>query len=160
MFTYDHSSRSATVDVSLGERELEVLAALWRNGPGTVAEVRERLSATLAYNTVLTILRNLEAKNVIEHTAEGRTFRYHAVVTEQAVRGSALSRLVHQLFRGSALRVVAQLVEQESLSPEELRDLHRLVDARLADAAHAPPDAPASSALTDSESEGTPRRRS
>jgi BlaI family transcriptional regulator, penicillinase repressor len=121
-----------TVDATLGERELDVMAALWRDGPGTVAEVRGRIPADLAYNTVLTILRNLEAKGVVGHTAEGRTFRYHPAVSEQAVRGSALTRLVDKLFRGSALRVVSQLVEEDSLTSDELRELHRLLDARLA----------------------------
>jgi predicted transcriptional regulator len=50
--------------VTLGERELDVMTALWTDGPGTVAEVKERLPAALAYNTVLTILRNLEAKRL------------------------------------------------------------------------------------------------
>ena len=116
---------------ALGERELDVMAALWREGPGTVSEVRERLPANLAYNTVLTILRNLEAKGFLRHTAEGRTFRYSAVVTEQSARGSALSRLVDRLFHGSALHLVAQLVEEQPMSADELRDVHRLLDARL-----------------------------
>lgn len=120
------------MDATLGERELDVMAALWRDGPGTVAEVRGRIPADLAYNTVLTILRNLEAKGVVGHTAEGRTFRYHPAVSEQAVRGSALTRLVDKLFRGSALRVVSQLVEEDSLTSDELRELHGLLDARLA----------------------------
>lgn len=147
------------METNLGERELDVMAALWRDGPGTVADIRERLPAELAYNTVLTILRNLEAKGFVGHTAEGRTFRYHAVVSEQAVGNSALSRLVHKLFRGSALRVVSQLVEQDSLSADDLRDLHRLLDARLAG------DAAAPVAARDAESakpvsKRTPRRRS
>ena len=119
------------MDVTLGERELDIMAALWRDGAGTVADVRERLPADLAYNTVLTILRNLEAKGFVAHTAEGRTFTYSAVISEQTVRGSALSRLVQKLFRGSALRVVTDLVEQDTLGPRELRDLQRLLDARF-----------------------------
>jgi BlaI family penicillinase repressor len=119
------------LDATLGERELDVMGVLWRDGPGTVAEVRERLPVRLAYNTVLTILRNLEAKGFAGHTAEGRLFRYHPAVSEQAIRGSALSRLVDKLFRGSALRVVAHMVEQETLSANEMRTLHRLLDERL-----------------------------
>jgi predicted transcriptional regulator len=148
------------VDATLGERELDVMAALWRDGPGTVAEVRERLPAALAYNTVLTILRNLEAKGFVGHTAEGRTFRYHPAVTEQTVRGSALSRLVDKLFRGSALRVVAQLVEQDTLSREELRDLHRLLDARLDDNPRVSADAASRSDASTTPVRRASRRRS
>ena len=48
-------------DFVLGDRELDVMGVLWDLGSGTVAEVRDRLPADLAYTTVLTILRNLEA---------------------------------------------------------------------------------------------------
>ena len=130
------------MDATLGERELDVMSVLWRDGPGTVTEVRDRLPADLAYNTVLTILRNLEAKRFVGHTAEGRTFRYHPAVSEQAVRGSVLSRLVQKLFRGSALGAVAQLVEQEHLSADELRDLHQILEARLSGVAPAPTRVP------------------
>ena len=115
----------------LGERELDVMGALWREGPGTAAEVQARLPADLAYNTVSTILRNLEAKGFVDHTAEGRLFHYFPKVTEQAARGSALSRMVDKLFRGSALQVVTHLVESETLSPDELRELHMLLDRQV-----------------------------
>lgn len=112
----------------LGERELDVMGVLWRDSELTVAEVRERLPAELAYNTVLTILRNLEGKGFVGHTAQGRLFHYFPKVTEQAVRGNVLSRLVDKLFRGSPLGVVTHLVENDTLSPQELRALHQLLD--------------------------------
>jgi BlaI family transcriptional regulator, penicillinase repressor len=56
-------------DFVLGDRELDVMGVLWTLGSGTVAEVRDRLPVELAYTTVLTILRNLEAKEFVSHTA-------------------------------------------------------------------------------------------
>jgi predicted transcriptional regulator len=126
------------------------MGVLWRTGAGTVAEVRKRLPASLAYNTVLTILRNLEAKGFVGHTVEGRTFRYHPLVTEQAVQGGAVARLVEKLFRGSALRMVAHLVEGEALSADELRGLHDILDSRLGAESMLPRDNAAA---------GTPRPR-
>lgn len=119
---------------TLGEREMDVMSTLWREGPGTVAELRDRLPVPLAYNTVLTILRNLEAKGFVGHSAEGRLFRYHAAAEEREVCGSALTRLVSKLFHGSPMRVVAQLVEDDALSPRELQRLQALLDRRLAEA--------------------------
>jgi BlaI family penicillinase repressor len=119
--------------VTLGEREVDVMTALWAHGPGTVAEVRERLPASLAYNTVLTILRNLEAKGLVDHEPEGRVHRYFPVATQQAVKQSAVARLVSKFFAGSPVDVVAHLLENGSLSPDELRELHQHLDARLRD---------------------------
>jgi len=118
---------------SLGERELEVMAVLWAHGSGTVAEVKERLEAPLAYTTVLTILRNLEAKQYVSREEEGRGHRYFPRVAQRAAQQSALSRLVSSLFGGSPEALVAQLVAQEQLSAEELQALARSLQGPSAD---------------------------
>lgn len=120
---------------SLGERELEVMAVLWAHGSGTVAEVKDRLEAPLAYTTVLTILRNLEAKQYVSREEEGRGHRYFPRVAQRAAQRSALSRLVSSLFGGSPEALVAQLVAQEELSAEELQALARSLQS-AAGAAH------------------------
>lgn len=119
--------------VTLGERELDVMTVLWIHGPGTVAEVKDRLPAALAYNTVLTILRNLEAKALVDHEAEGRVFRYRPVVSQEAVKGSAVSRLVTKFFGGSPVSVMAHLLENEALNADELKALHAHLNGRLAE---------------------------
>jgi len=121
------------MDVSFGERELDVLGVLWRHGPGTVPEVRERLSTNLAYNTVLTVLRNLEAKAVVSHEEAGRQHRYFALVAEDRVQRGFVTRLVDKLFRGSPLSLMTHLVEGDGLSPDDLRALQQLLDERVAE---------------------------
>ena len=124
------------VDAALGERELDVMAVLWELGSGTVAEVRERLSDPLAYTTVLTVMRNLEAKNYVRHEEEGRAHRYFPRVQQKTAQRTALSRIVSQLFQGSPHALLAQLVDQHGVSPEELQELARSLnrgDARQPD---------------------------
>ena len=119
---------------SLGARELDVLSALWEHGPSTVAEVRSRLPARLAYTTVLTILRNLEAKDMVGHTDEGKAHRYFARVERGAVQESAVGRVVDTLFGGKFESLLTHLVDARGLEPEELRRLHDLLGRRLRDA--------------------------
>ena len=114
-------------DVTLGDRELDVMAVLWEIGSGTVVEVRERLSAKLAYTTVLTILRNLEAKEFVSHEEEGRAHRYFPRVAQRSAQRSALSRLVDTLFRGSREELLAHLVDDRAIGADELRILARRV---------------------------------
>jgi len=114
---------------ALGERELDVMAVLWELGSGTVTEVLDLLGVPLAYTTVLTVLRNLEAKEYVSREEEGRAHRYYPRVAQQAAQQNALSRLVTQFFGGSPEALIARLVEQHDVSPEELarlaRDLNR-----------------------------------
>lgn len=110
---------------ALGERELDVMAVLWELGSGTVTEVLDHLGVPLAYTTVLTVLRNLEAKEYVSREEEGRAHRYYPRVAQQAAQQNALSRLVTQLFGGSPEALIARLVEQHDVSPEELARLAR-----------------------------------
>lgn len=114
-------------DFVLGDRELDVMGVLWDLGSGTVAEVRDKLPADLAYTTVLTILRNLEAKEFVYHSAEGKAHRYFPQVPRRAARRSAITRIVDKLFHGSPEQLVAQLVEDEALSAEDLKRLRALL---------------------------------
>jgi predicted transcriptional regulator len=114
-------------DVTLGDRELDVMAVLWEIGSGTVGEVRERLDARLAYTTVLTILRNLEAKDFVSHEEEGRAHRYFPRVAQRSAQRSALARLVNTLFEGSHEQLLARLVDDRALGVDELRRLSRRV---------------------------------
>lgn len=114
-------------DFVLGDRELDVMGVLWDLGSGTVSEVRDRLPADLAYTTVLTILRNLEAKEFVDHTAEGKAHRYRPKVARRVARKSALSRIVDKLFHGSPEQLVAQLVEDEALSADDLKRLRAML---------------------------------
>jgi predicted transcriptional regulator len=116
----------------LGDRELDVMGILWDLGSGTVAEVRDRLPADLAYTTVLTILRNLEAKELVRHTAEGKAHRYHPRIERKTASRSALTRLVDKLFHGSPEQLIAQLVEDEPLSPADLKPLRAMLSGQRA----------------------------
>lgn len=118
------------VDSTLGERELEVMAVLWDAGSGTVAEVRERLGADLAYTTVLTIMRNLEAKRFVRREEEGRAHRYFPRVQQQTAQRKALTRLVAEFFDGSPQALLAQLVDQHGVSADELQQLARSIKSR------------------------------
>jgi BlaI family transcriptional regulator, penicillinase repressor len=111
--------------VSLGERELDVMTWLWANGSGTVTEVKDGLGAGLAYTTVLTILRNLEAKGFLRREDEGRAHRYFPRVKQKVAQRRALRRLIDTLFLGSPEALLTHLVDDHDLSPGELRRLAR-----------------------------------
>jgi BlaI family transcriptional regulator, penicillinase repressor len=126
------------METTFGERELDVLSVLWKHGAGTVPEVRERLGSDLAYNTVLTVLRNLEAKGVVSHEEAGRQHRYFAVVAEDRVQQRLVTRLVDKLFSGSPLNLMAHLVEGDGLTADDVRALQQLLDERIASRHHKP----------------------
>jgi BlaI family penicillinase repressor len=120
------------MDISFTDRELDVMAVLWRNGSGTVAEVRDALDDSFAYTTVLTVLRTLEEKGFITHLAEGKAHRYLPAVTPGLAGESALSRVLDKIFGGSPDLLLTQLVSDRKLDTADLRRLRKLLDDRLA----------------------------
>ncbi len=117
------------MSVSLSNREAEIMAVLWQE-PATVAEVKDKLSDELAYTTVLTILRNLEAKGYVGHEAEGRAHRYFPKIRQQVARKSAIRHLAGKLFQGSAELLLAQLVSDRKLSDDQVRRIREILDER------------------------------
>jgi predicted transcriptional regulator len=126
-----------------GDRELDVMGVLWETGSATVAEVRDRLPADLAYTTVLTILRNLEAKGFVRHEGEGKAHRYFPRVARRAAGKSAVARLIDKMFGGDPAMLVSHLVSDHPLSADELRKLQAALGERIADAGGETPSAPA-----------------
>jgi predicted transcriptional regulator len=116
----------------LTDRELDVMSILWREGSGTVAEVRERLRDDLAYTTVLWVLQTLDEKGFVRRVKEGRAHRYRPAIRPEEAGGTALAQIVDKVFHGSASLLVAQLVRERDLPLKELQRMRALLDERLA----------------------------
>jgi BlaI family penicillinase repressor len=118
-------------EYELGDAELEVLKALWEDGPGTVREVLNRLTRrgrNLAYTTVQTFLTRLEQKGFVRADKSDLAFRYAARVTRERISKSRLRELLDQLYDGAAGPLVLQLVQNERLTPEEIETLQKLIE--------------------------------
>lgn len=112
-------------------RELDVMSILWKQGSGTVSEVREALEEELAYTSVLSALQVLEEKGYVRHEAEGRAYRYVPTVAAEEAGDSALSRIRDAIYQGSAEWMFAQLVSDRRLERSDLERMRRLLDERL-----------------------------
>ena len=119
------------MSVHLTRRELDVMAVLWARGSATVAEVKDGIADDLAYPTVLTILRTLEAKKHVRHRLEGKAFRYRPVLKSAVAGSSALKRVLEKVYLGSRELLIAGLLSDESIDEAELRRLRKLVADRL-----------------------------
>jgi predicted transcriptional regulator len=118
------------MDIVLADREAELMQVLWDFGPSTVAEVRDRIHDDLAYTTVLSMLRTLEAKGYVTHDAEGKAHRYSAAVDRDAARRSALRAMSEKFFKGSTATLLTHFVAEEKLSDADVARLRSLLAKR------------------------------
>ena len=117
--------------VAFTDRELDIMAVLWEHGPSTVAEVRTKLADAVSHNTVATMLTILENKGHVDHTEEGRAFRYRALVAREEAGRSAFERLIDTVFGGSAEALVTNFVRDRRLSKEELERVRAVLDEHI-----------------------------
>lgn len=107
------------------------MKALWELGTGSVSEVRASLQAKgneLAYTTVMTLLGRLATKNAVLVDKSREPFFYKPAFRRESVLRERLREFVREVFDGQADSLVMRLVEDESLSREELRDIERRID--------------------------------
>jgi BlaI family penicillinase repressor len=112
-------------NVTPSDRELDILKVLWEIGSGSVREVHERMcpNGELAFNTVQTLLRNMEEKGLVEHRAERRTFIYHP----RHSRDRVASRFLTKVFDGALDQFVLSILSTRNPDATELNELERLI---------------------------------
>jgi BlaI family transcriptional regulator, penicillinase repressor len=115
-------------DPTFTDRELDIMSILWRQGGATVAEVRDLLPDSLAYTSVLSALQTLEEKGYVGHDTEGRAYRYYPMVAVEEAGESALGRVLDKIFHGSAESLLAQLVSDRTIPPDELKRMRQMLE--------------------------------
>jgi predicted transcriptional regulator len=104
------------------------MTVVWSRRTATAAQVLEALDRPLTNATVRTLLRRLEAKGYVRHTMSGRTFVYVPKVAETQAATGAVRRIVQRFFGGSASRLLAGLVDEGLIAPDEVRELSKRLE--------------------------------
>jgi BlaI family penicillinase repressor len=116
----------------LGDLQLAILKVLWEHGEAAVADVHRALprGGELAYTTVATMLRKMEARGLVRHREDGRRFLYVAAVAEQDVAARLADDVLDRVFEGQLSGLVSHLLDSRDVSEGELDELARLIAAR------------------------------
>jgi BlaI family penicillinase repressor len=116
----------------LGRVQLRIMQVLWDKKKATAREITDLLnrSEPIAHSTVQTLLRGLEEKGSVDHEVEGRTFYFYPLVQENKFKHRATRDLLDRVFGGQVGSLVAHLLKNERVSPEELSEIRRLIEQR------------------------------
>jgi len=111
------------------ELELEILKILWRDGPGTVRQVREALEGQrkLAHTSVMTILGIMADKGYVRRKELPAGYVYSARVTQRKTVRQMLGDVVQRALDGSTFDAMTHLLDSAELDDEELKQLRRLL---------------------------------
>ncbi len=112
----------------LFESEAKIMNIIWDKNPISAKEVS--LIAGERYewnkNTTYTVIKKLEAKGFIRRDEPG--FMCSPLVSRNEMQKAETKSLINKVFGGSRRALFSALIEDETLSSDEIDELRRLID--------------------------------
>ncbi len=113
----------------LTNKEEEVMKILWNLKKAFVKEIKAELKGDKPhYNTLSTIVRNLQEKNYVGHEAFGNTHRYYPLVTKEAYRKKFINTTIADFYDNSYKSLVSFFAKEEKISVKELKEIIELIE--------------------------------
>jgi predicted transcriptional regulator len=109
----------------LSPLEEAIMDVVWRQGAVRAEDVREALREKhdLTDSTIRTLLRRIEAKGILEHSIEGRTFVYRSSVKQSEMANQAVQNVIDRFCEGSLSSLLIGMADDRMITPDELREL-------------------------------------
>ena len=108
----------------LTNKEEDLMHILWRVKKAFVKELlSEYKDPKPHYNTLSTIIRNLEDKGYVSHTAFGKTHQYYPVISKERYRKKFMTTAIENYFNNSYKNMVSFFAKEEKISIEELKEI-------------------------------------
>lgn len=113
------------------DAELGILRILWEHGPCELGVIcgELRRQREIATTTVATMLRVMMEKGLAKRSEGPNAYLWSAKVSRHKTAGHMLQKLLNHVFDGSARLMMAHLIDDETLSPKDLRELRELLDS-------------------------------
>jgi len=113
----------------LTNKEEEIMRVLWKLKQAFVKEVVAELPEPKPhYNTISTIIRNMEEKGFIGHNAFGKTHQYFPVVSKEAYKKTFMHKTIQHYFEDSYKNVVSFFAKEEKISVSELKEIISIIE--------------------------------
>ena len=115
----------------LTNKEEEIMQILWKLKKAFVKEVlAEIVDEKPHYNTLSTIIRNLEEKGFVSYNAFGNTHQYFPIVKMEDYRKRFMNTAIENYFDSSYKNMVSFFAEENKISAEELREILALIEKK------------------------------
>ena len=110
----------------LSSGEMEIMSVLWEHGELSLRDAQTLFGRPIGYTTIQTRLNRLVDKGLATRSAT-RPAKYAAAVSKEDVSANHLDTLLERVTGGQVVPLVAQLVNDRSLTKSELGELKKLI---------------------------------
>ena len=113
----------------LTNKEEEIMHILWKLEKAFVKDVLAEIKEDKPhYNTLSTIIRNLEEKAYVGYNAYGKTHQYFPIVSKEDYKKRFMTVAIDNYFNNSYKNVVSFFAKEEKISVEELKEIIALIE--------------------------------
>ena len=113
----------------LTNKEEEIMMILWKLKKAFVKEIQAEITEDQPhYNTLSTIVRNLEEKGYVGHNAFGNTHQYFPIVAIEDYRKGFMKTAIDNYFNSSYKSMVSFFAKEEKISADELREILSMIE--------------------------------
>ncbi len=115
----------------LTNKEEEIMHILWKLERAFVKDVLAEIEEDKPhYNTLSTIIRNLEEKGYVGYNAYGKTHQYFPLVTKEAYKKKFMTTAIEHYFNNSYKNVVSFFAKEEKISVEDLKEIIAIMETK------------------------------
>lgn len=115
--------------MKITDREEEILNYFWKNGKSFIKDiVASHNDPKPHYNTISTLVRNLEEKNLVGHEKYGTTYMYFPLISKEEYVKKNLDEEVKKYFNNSYKSLISSLVDSKDITIEEIKELIELAN--------------------------------
>ena len=115
----------------LTNKEEEIMHILWKLEKAFVKEVLAEIKTEKPhYNTLSTIIRNLEEKGYVAHNAFGNTHQYYPKIAKEEYRKGFMNNAIEHYFNNSYKSMISFFAKEEKISAEELREILDMIEKK------------------------------
>jgi BlaI family penicillinase repressor len=113
----------------LSKSEYDILRILWKDGRQTVRELHDRIQETSgwAYTTTKTMMDRMVQKGLISRESFHGIFLYEPLISRPAGMARMIQFFADRVFELDQQQVVAMFAQSQALTPEEIRELEKLL---------------------------------
>ena len=113
----------------LTNKEEEIMHILWKLEKAFVKDVLAEIEDDKPhYNTLSTIIRNLEDKGYVSYAAYGKTHQYYPIVSKEDYKKKFMTLAIDNYFNNSYKNVVSFFAKEEKISVEDLKEIIALIE--------------------------------
>lgn len=116
--------------VNLSDAEWKIMNLLWEGAPRTMMEITNALRGETGWtkHTVMSFLKRMEEKGALHYEEGERAKLYYPDLKREEAVLRETEDFLGRVFQGRMGVMLNTMVQQRALSPEDVRELHKILE--------------------------------